>query len=325
MPDELRFAAAGDFGRALIRDEVIVAFSVGPSGEAIALAVADDAVATPFARDVQPGWASFPKAATDKPYDAALLVHDGSTIDRSDLRGLETAFPLVQLLPNDELLLAGARSRYRNDAPDQNGRVYGRHGELRREFVLGDGIEDVQATSDGRIWVSYGDEGVFGNYGWGEPGGAPPIGASGLVRFDSHGTVQWEYRPPQHVDGIAHCYALNVEDDATWIYYYESFPLVRIARDGAVRAWDTRFNAGAHALAVAPPVLVFYGGHMDEEGRLIVCKLVGDRVEQVARADTVVPRARDGKRATNVVGRGPQLHALVENIWYRLDVRDLRD
>jgi hypothetical protein len=33
---------------------------------------------------------------------------------------------------------------------------------LKREFLLGDGIEDVQTDRKGHIWVAYFDEGVFG-------------------------------------------------------------------------------------------------------------------------------------------------------------------
>ena len=40
----------------------------------------------------------------------------------------------------------------------------------------------MQVDSLGRIWVSYADEGVYGNFGWGQPG-PPPVGAAGLVCF----------------------------------------------------------------------------------------------------------------------------------------------
>ena len=52
-----------------------------------------------------------------------------------------------------------------------------RAGELRRQFVLGDGIKHVQTTAAGDIWVGYFDEGVYGNYGWGNDPDSEPIGA----------------------------------------------------------------------------------------------------------------------------------------------------
>jgi len=86
--------------------------------------------------------------------------------------------------------------------------VYDEDGLLVREFLLGDGIQDVQATEDGKIWVSYFDEGVYGNFGWGNPGGPSPIGASGLIRFDRAGAIEWEFDPPANVEPIDDCYAL---------------------------------------------------------------------------------------------------------------------
>jgi len=79
----------------------------------------------------------------------------------------------VQPLPN-ELLLACARSFYKGpDDFEKNGRIDTRDGEFLREILLGDGIQTVQAMSSGVIWTSYFDEGVFGNYGWTDPVGAP--------------------------------------------------------------------------------------------------------------------------------------------------------
>ncbi len=68
-----------------------------------------------------------------------------------------------------------ARAELRKDGTyDLNGRVFGPDGALRREFLLGDGIQDVQTTAEGDIWVSRFDEGVYGNLGWGGRGDDPP-------------------------------------------------------------------------------------------------------------------------------------------------------
>lgn len=119
---------------------------------------------------------------------------------------------------HEHLLLVGARCRYygRNQY-DLNARVYDYEGLTVDEFLLGDGIQDVQVSEEGMIWTSYFDEGVFGNYGWSEP-----VGASGLLAWDHQGKRTYEN---QAVD-IADCYALNVvKDQEVWFYYYTDFSL----------------------------------------------------------------------------------------------------
>ena len=66
---------------------------------------------------------------------------------------------------------------------DKNGRIYTNKGKFVRDILLGDGIQTVQATSEGVIWTSYFDEGIFGNYGWDNP-----LGSSGLVAWDAQET-----------------------------------------------------------------------------------------------------------------------------------------
>ena len=193
----------------------------------------------PFAYDEQPGWATFPKPRAEHAYTAAVVRVSGSDADRTALDGVTTTFPKIQPLPDGEILLVGTRAERRPDGShDLNASVLGLDGMRRREFLLGDGIEDVQTTADGRIWVSYFDEGVFGNFGWGEPGGPAPIGSSGLVRWlsDRRSTgPQSSARPRRDAD----CYALNVASDAVWACYYTEFPLVRIAGDDSIASWTT--------------------------------------------------------------------------------------
>jgi len=95
---------------------------------------------------------------------------------------------------------------------------------------LGDAIEDLQTTSDGRIWVSYFDEGVFG-------GG---IGANGLVCFDAKGELKFEFAKLAEVSRLPHiddCYALNVCDEHVWLSYYSDFPLIRLKDFQIDKTW----------------------------------------------------------------------------------------
>jgi hypothetical protein len=97
---------------------------------------------------------------------------------------------------------------------------------------LGDAIEDLQTTSDNRIWVSYFDEGVFG-------GG---IGSNGLVCFDAAGDVKCEFAKLAEISALPHvddCYALNVCNEHVWLSYYSDFPLIRLKDFHLDKVWKS--------------------------------------------------------------------------------------
>ena len=95
-------------------------------------------------------------------------------------------------------------------------------GGLLRSILLGDGIEDLQTTSAGQIWVSYFDEGIFGNLGW-----KRPVGSCGLRAFDSEGNSTFEFKPVSGLESIVECYALNVTSDSeAWCYYCGAITIV---------------------------------------------------------------------------------------------------
>jgi len=313
MPREVQLRLVANLSEALGEDRAVASFSIGPTGEAIILAVANADARAPFVEETR----------TDYTYHGTVLIHNGGQIERIDLHDLDTTFPILQPLPDHELLLVGTRCQRRPDGTyDRNGRVYGADGSLKREFLLGDGIADVQTTRDGRIWVSYFDEGIFGNYGWGEPGGPEPIGAAGLLRFDSYGNREWEYRPPRSFDYIADCYALNVTDDATWAYYYTDFPLVRVASDSSIEAWRTPVD-GANAFAVGGSKIIFYGGYADERDRCLLAEFSVPRgIRNIAPVRLALPGDLQLKN-DRIIGRRSTLHALADNVWYQIDVREL--
>ncbi|HVT79965.1 MAG TPA: hypothetical protein VHM90_04855 [Phycisphaerae bacterium] len=163
----------------------------------------------------------------------------------------------VQPLPNGELLLVCNRCHRRAfDDIEKNGRIYDSDGVFRREILLGDGIQRTQATAEGIVWTSYFDEGVFGNFGWNEP-----VGAAGLVAWDAFGNKIYEYRPPNGLDTICDCYAMNVASEtSTWIYYYTEFPLVHLRRQKIEGHWSIPIR-GSDAFAVGRGLALFRGGY----------------------------------------------------------------
>ena len=74
---------------------------------------------------------------------------------------------MIQPMPGGGFIVVGERARYAKSGPEQNAQIYGPSGYLVASFCIGDGVNDVQVIPSSQIWASYGDEGVFGNYGWG--------------------------------------------------------------------------------------------------------------------------------------------------------------
>ena len=179
---------------------------------------------------------------TKQPIDYIVFIIDGERqISSFSIPVQSFIYSDVQPLPNEEILLATARSVFRSTSDyDLNGKVFTKDGVLQREFLLGDGIQTVQTTSTGMIWTSYFDEGTMGNYGWGfGTGKTTPIGANGLLKWDSFGNIKWEFDAEKlKLPPIVDCYALNViDDDTVWIYYYSNFPIVRLKNDKVDVFW----------------------------------------------------------------------------------------
>lgn len=237
----------------------LMSLSIGPNGELYALAVTSPA----DYRETAPSGVIFPKVWTEHPHAVRILRFDGSDLKRLDIPNQHWNFYHVQPLPDDELLLVVSRSRcFSDDAYDLNAKVFSLNGAFKREFLLGDGIRDVQTTMDGRIWIGYSDEGIFGNFGWREP-----IGKPGLVCWDGFGERTFSYSPPPDFGlyrRMTACYALNVVSDAeTWCYYLDmaprgTFPLISI-RDGHIASYWQSPVHGAKGIAIWRNYVLFAG------------------------------------------------------------------
>jgi hypothetical protein len=296
----------------LIGDGELVAFNVGPDGVVYLVA----ALRPLDYRTEQPGWASFAKTVPDQPqrYRVVALAGQQPVLDvliEGERFNIHDVQPLV-----DELLLVCGRSHYKGpDDFEKNGRVYSRDGKFAREILLGDGIQLVQATSGGVIWTSYFDEGVFGNFGW-----QSPVGASGLVAWDSAGNKVYEFEPRDGLDSICDCYALNVESEKdVWLYYYTEFPLVRLRRREIESVWKMPLG-GSGAFAVSAGHALFRGGYKDQDTYHLFSLGPRGKPELVAKIEL---RDQNGGRlvAGRAVGRADAIHFVSDGFLYRVDVQ----
>ncbi len=208
-----------------------------------------------------------PRLQTQKPHDFVVTEVTPHYSASYTIPNQYWNFHQVQPLADDELLLVCSRARFRTyEDYDLNASVFTLDGLKTREFLLGDGIQDVQTTHDGMIWTSYIDEGVLGNhdkYGW-----RHPIGAAGLVQWDRYGSKLYEFQPTSGVGTITDCYALNVINSTElWIYYYTEFPLVKIVQQRVADYWMPPIRGSSH-FAVWQQYVLFYGNYDDRLLRL---------------------------------------------------------
>ncbi|POP44857.1 hypothetical protein CHU32_13265 [Superficieibacter electus] len=198
------------------------------------------------------------------------------TLYSPDLRRLELPvitddinFHHIQLVDDDHLLLVCGRSRYQNGEGEKNAAIYTLNSTVVRRFTLGDGIQDISVTEDGAIWVSYFDEGVFGNYGWEEPMGRP-----GLVKYDLCGNILWQ----QDEFDICDCYALNVENpQSVWFYYYMDFKLVHLSGSDSV-SYQIPVQ-GMQDFALCNPWIITDNGY-NQHNKFTLWRLTGQQLKK---------------------------------------------
>jgi hypothetical protein len=200
--------------------------------------------------------ATFPPSKTSSHHNYKVVIIAKNSTEQIEITNESWNYHFVQPIDNNNnILLAGGRSHYYKDnSYDKNGRVFNKQGVLLRDFLLGDGIQDVQVSSQNSIWTSYFDEGVFGNYGW-----KNPIGSVGLRAWDDNGYEIYKYdNSGKHF--ISDCYALNVLDDNNvWFYFYTDFDLANKQRE-SVQYYKPNIS-GADGFIVYDKYVLFRGGY----------------------------------------------------------------
>jgi hypothetical protein len=278
-------------------DELVTA-SVGPDGAAVALwAAAPDRqrMVAPFGSR-----SASAKAAARRP--AAVRVTVAGRVVSAVVHRVR--FPQVQLLPDGAILVASQRGGVAE--------VFDADGRPLRQGSLLDGIQHVLATASGHLWVGYFDQGVYGD---------DPVAHHGIVRFTPGLDPDWTYPLDIGVGPVDDCYALNVDGEAAWAYYYSSFPIVCIT-DGSVTAWRTEV-AGATGLLAAADACALLGGYgLADSDRLVIGQLANGRYEIIDELRLTLPGGEPMPTASFVC-RGPDLHVFVDRSWYRLALDDI--
>lgn len=147
------------------------------------------------------------------------ILKDGN-MEEIQLRNVPLIPTEVDVFSDGTILIVQGRCLKDGTYVEKNARRYDRDGNFITEFTLGDGIEQMQIDETDTIWVSYFDEGIFGNFGWDEP-----IGSGGVVAFTAEGERLWD----ANEFGIVDCYAMNVvSSNKIYFFYIDDFYLVHL-------------------------------------------------------------------------------------------------
>lgn len=305
---------------------VLLDVGVGPSGELLALWCAGRDRAL-FEGTRAPQWQSpSPEAAAKVPVTITRHEVDGRWSVLATVRGLAVEHPVVQPLPDKQVLVAGTACELRASGPDRNAYVLDRDGHRVLQGTIGDGIETLQATATGDIWAGFADTGIYGNNGWGEPDDArsiAPIGESGLVRFDRGLVRRWEFDASGQAGRprwpIVNVYAMNVVGDVAWIYYYDDWDIVRV-EDGRLRLWRTSSEGGATEMLVNGDTIALVGGYPPEHDLVRTGTLGADRLEAIQQSRLVLPDGAHLPPTVRMSARGNTLHVVTPDMRYKLEL-----
>lgn len=314
---DYRFQHAGTL-QAPVGFDHLVTVSVGPEGPVAVWSAPDDRHEFD-ARDTSAGGASFPRTRTDSSSRVALATYVEDSLMPSHqvvVAELSVAHPLVQPLPDGEFVIAGGRCSWRPEGPERNALLIGSDGSIKRTGTIGDGIEHMLVDDTGELWVGYFDEGIFGNFGWGNPG-PEPLGSAGIVRWSTSFEKRWEYQP---VDDywLADCYVLNIDRDRAWACPYTDFPIVEIESDRTT-VRQTAGVSGPRGVVVAGDTVALIGDY-NASGALLIGSLGNPR--GLRKGSIEMPRGRSVPRGT-LVCRGSVANLFVGADWFMFDLSEL--
>ncbi len=302
MIRQLRPVPTADFSE-IIGDRHLVTASVGSDLSPVVLSLPQE----PDYRTVTPSGASFAKKRASQPNQFAIHYLVGDDWLRSDLQETTENFHCLQPLGQEHWLLVRGRA---DGEADRNATVFDMDGRPKWSFHAGDGIQDVQTSEKSEVWISYFDEGVFGD---------SSLGQAGLVCLDQHGNVILRYNDGVGSPYISDCYALNVcSGKEVWLYYYTDFPLIQLLDYRLAGTWQDLPVAGSHSFAVGHDRILFCGGY-NKRDRLFLVALPSMAVTEIELLDRLGQPLREFRG----IGRRSVLHISTAETLYRLDVDEL--
>ena len=282
----------------------VASFNPGPDGLLYVLVCTGEPDRNRIKRDQSRDW-------------HVLAFHTDGQSSEILIQNQRQNFDLVQPLQNG-LLLGTRRCKYAGEATEANGCLFDNRGQLVGRILLGDGIEDLQTTTSDEVWVSYSDEGIYGNFGW-----RKPIGNDGLLRFNLEGKICFRFEGAAGLGPIDDCYCLNVVSEReAWCYYYSQFSIVQIRDDRIAHYWACPVRSSKR-LAVWGNSLAMQDGYESDDWRLLEVTGADVAVEEEAitfRTPEGLPLAAKCARA-----RGSAIWFVVGEDIYRFDLKsDLR-
>ncbi|MFD3447422.1 hypothetical protein ACFDTO_22780 [Microbacteriaceae bacterium 4G12] len=185
-------------------------------------------------------------------YDYVIYHITKEGVKTIALPSVKESFHNAQLLGENWLLV---NARVSNNT-DHNAFIYKEDGSIITSFHIGDGIEHVQVTENGDIWVGYFDEGIYGH---------TELAQSGLNCFNQKGELTFEFFLSDDVPIIDACYALNAAtNEEVYTYYYTDFPLVQIKNKREYKVFQNFSIEGCRAFAVWKEHVLFGHGYKDK-------------------------------------------------------------
>ncbi len=296
-----------------------VSSSISTDGRCIFVCVQAHLVSKVVEKVTGAGGAIFPKTAMETEGEFLLIVVGENQQWEIKIPPLNFTFPICDLFPDGRVLLAGARSEWRGPEDfDKNGFIFDPETGSLERILLGDGIAELGIDAQNRIWVSYFDEGVFGNLGWGRKGPKGP-GRGGLVCFNDTGEQLWAFNgtKPDHL--IDSCYALNMQRDQVWAYYYSDFNILQVDGQFETTILTDPAISGAHSFAVHDDHFLFSKQYRESEDTFHVLKHVKGQVSQTRALKGILPDGETFDGCT-VVGRGSCIHVVTAAGWFAVDL-----
>ncbi len=298
----------------------IVGTSVDSVGNALVLTSNKDDQAKASATETR-GLGIFPQSRARSNLAFSLSVHSDAGVETINLPAMSITFPHFDLFSDGGCVLVGSRSSWRskNDF-DLNGALVERRTKVAKLVCFGDGIAAVGIDRTDRIWISYFDEGVYGNYGWSHPG-PTGLGAGGINCFDRTGELLWQHNREDATEHIDDCYAMNVSPLGVWFYFYTAFKVARVTEDFSVEYFESPIS-GSHCFVTDGQRFVFSSQYREPATTFHATNLHKGKLVHRRKISLILPEGINADQI-KMTARGDKLHVFSGKKWLVYDLASL--